>query len=191
MTIPTILSTLVFEVADFVTPAFCQRMITLAESTGFQTATITTEHGTAQVPDIRNNDRVIMDDEGLAAELWDKAAPLFDAPFKGHKAIGLNERLRLYRYDPGQFFDWHQDGSFQRSPDITSQFTMMIYLNSDMTGGGTSFADVFSPHVFADFSIQPQTGKALLFHHPLSHRGDAVESGRKYVLRTDVMFAPL
>jgi hypothetical protein len=30
---------------------------------------------------------------------------------------------------------------------------------------------------------------ALLFHHPISHRGDPVIAGRKYVLRTDVMYA--
>jgi hypothetical protein len=29
---------------------------------------------------------------------------------------------------------------------------------------------------------------ALLFHHPILHRGDPVAVGRKYVLRTDVMY---
>lgn len=29
---------------------------------------------------------------------------------------------------------------------------------------------------------------ALLFQHPIMHRGDPVTKGRKYVLRTDVMY---
>jgi hypothetical protein len=37
--------------------------------------------------------------------------------------------------------------------------------------------------------VTPKTGMALLFHHPISHRGDPVIAGRKYVLRTDVMYA--
>jgi hypothetical protein len=36
--------------------------------------------------------------------------------------------------------------------------------------------------------ITPVKGMALLFHHPVLHRGDAVTAGRKYVLRTDVMY---
>jgi hypothetical protein len=36
--------------------------------------------------------------------------------------------------------------------------------------------------------VTPKTGMALLFHHPILHRGDPVIAGRKYVLRTDVMY---
>jgi hypothetical protein len=36
--------------------------------------------------------------------------------------------------------------------------------------------------------VKPKQGMGLLFHHPLLHRGDAVAAGRKYVLRTDVMY---
>lgn len=112
----------------------------------------------------------------------------FPNTFKGHRAIGLNERFRIYRYRPNQFFDWHQDGEFRTPSGLRSLFTMLIYLSEDCVGGGTSFADVFSPFVFDDFTIDPREGKALFFHHPLSHRGDQIVSGEKFVLRTDVMF---
>ncbi|WP_315705976.1 MULTISPECIES: hypothetical protein [unclassified Bradyrhizobium] len=36
--------------------------------------------------------------------------------------------------------------------------------------------------------ITPEQGMALLFHHPIMHRGDPVTRGRKYVLRSDVMY---
>ncbi len=187
MTIPSCLERLVIEVPHLVDPTFCTGMIAQAEALGFAPATITTEDGTSVVPDIRNNDRLILDDPELAGELWRLVAPSVAQPFKGQVAVGLNERLRVYRYGPGQQFDWHQDGEY-RSGASVSRFTLMVYLNDDYEGGGTSFGDVFSPHVFQDFTVRPETGKALLFHHPLSHRGDPVLRGRKYVLRTDVMF---
>ena len=33
---------------------------------------------------------------------------------EGWRAVGVNERLRFYRYDPGQQFDWHTDLSWTR-----------------------------------------------------------------------------
>ncbi len=188
MTVPPCLKHLVFEVSDFRTPDFCDQIIARADDIGFDEATITTEHGTSVTQEIRNNDRVIFDDVNLAKLLWGNAKSLFSESFKGHRAVGLNERFRVYRYGPDQFFDWHQDGEYQALSGQRSMFTMMIYLSEDCDGGGTSFADVFSPHVFKDFTIAPKTGKALFFHHPLSHRGDPIISGEKFVLRTDVMF---
>jgi prolyl 4-hydroxylase len=188
MTIPLVLEHLVFELSEFTDAAFCNRVIDRANHLGFEPATITSENGTSVTPDIRNNDRVIFDDVDFANELWLRISPYFQKPFKGMTAVGINERFRVYRYVPGQFFDWHQDGEYTRRDGAVSKFTLMIYLNDDVNGGGTSFADVFSPYVFADFTIKPATGKALLFHHPLSHRGDPINTGEKYVLRSDVMF---
>jgi hypothetical protein len=188
MTIPSVLEHLVFEISEFADIAFCNRVIDRATNLGFEPATITTENGTSVTPDIRNNDRVIFDDVDFAEELWIQVSRNFLKPFKGLTAVGINERFRVYRYVPGQFFDWHQDGEYSRSDGSVSKFTLMIYLNDGTDGGGTSFADVFSPHVFADFTIKPAMGKALIFHHPLSHRGDPINSGEKYVLRSDVMF---
>ncbi len=188
MPIPPVLDQLVFEISEFVDVGFCRRIIERASNLGFEPATIASENGTSLIPEIRNNDRVIFDDVDLANALWLRVSSKFSKPFKGMTAIGVNERFRVYRYSRGQFFDWHQDGEFNRADGSVSKFTLMIYLNDGVDGGGTSFADVFSPHVFADFTIEPAMGKALIFHHPLSHRGDPINSGEKYVLRSDVMF---
>jgi hypothetical protein len=37
-------------------------------------------------------------------------------------------------------------------------------------------------------SVQPKEGTALVFVHRIWHEGAVVESGHKYVLRTDVMY---
>lgn len=188
MTIPSVLEHLVLEISEFTDAVFCSRIIARATDLGFEPATVTSENGTLVIPDIRNNDRVIFDDFDLSDKLWRDVSRHFEKPFNGLRAIGINERFRVYRYVPGQFFDWHQDGEYTRSDGSVSKFTLMIYLNDGVDGGGTSFADVFSPHVFADFTIEPVMGKALMFQHQLSHRGDPINSGEKYVLRSDVMF---
>jgi hypothetical protein len=188
MPIPSVLEHLVFEISEFADAGFCSQVINRATKLGFEPATITSENGTSVTPDIRNNDRVIFDDVDFAEELWPQVSRNFRKSFKGLTAVGINERFRVYRYLPGQFFNWHQDGEYSRPDGSVSKFTLMIYLNDGVDGGGTSFADVFSPHVFTDFTIEPATGKALMFHHPLSHRGDPIISGEKFVLRSDVMF---
>jgi hypothetical protein len=102
----------------------------------------------------------------------------------------MNERLRVYRYDVGQKFDWHLDGHFERRTGERSFFTFMAYFNEDFEGGTTSFSHDQS-HASTGNVLQviPKTGMALLFHHPILHRGDPIIAGRKYVLRTDVMYA--
>ena len=37
--------------------------------------------------------------------------------------------------------------------------------------------------------MTPQTGMALFFERPTYHKGEPLRSGRKFVLRTDVMYA--
>jgi prolyl 4-hydroxylase len=66
----------------------------------------------------------------------------------------------------------------------------MIYLNDGMTGGETRFYSGMEQAVNQRpyLSVQPKMGMALIFLHSLWHEGAAVHSGRKYVLRTDVMY---
>lgn len=68
--------------------------------------------------------------------------------------------------------------------------TFMVYLNDDFEGGATSFSqvDYGVPSIGDMLRITPVKGMALLSQHPILHRGDAVTAGRKYVLRTDVMY---
>jgi prolyl 4-hydroxylase len=188
MTIPKSINHLVFEVPEFLSAQHCSDLITAAHANGFETATLHSDANPSDTPDIRNNDRVIFQDTALADRLWPAIQPLFPVGFKGRNAIRLSSRFRVYRYTPGQFFDWHHD---QINPchDGETLFTLMIYLNDGCRGGGTRFADVLSPHIFPDFTIVPEIGKALIFHHPLSHRGEEVTEGIKYVLRTDIVFA--
>lgn len=164
-------------------------LITHAESIGFEDALINTAEGALRDEEIRNNDRVISDDPSLSAEMWERLQSYMPQTFKTRTLVGLNERMRFYRYKPGQIFDWHQDGYYERETGERSQFTFMVYLIDGFEGGDTTFADVFFHESFKDFKITPRTGSALLFYHPISHRGDRLIAGTKYVLRSDVMYS--
>jgi prolyl 4-hydroxylase len=165
---------------EFLTREQCSEYITWTETLGYQAAPITTGRGFVMRPDIRNNTRVIVDDVARAADLWRQLAPLIPEDVSNRRAVGLNERFRFYRYDPGERFAPHRDGAFQRRSGEKSLLTFMVYLNEGFEGGTTAFGDV---------QIVPRTGMALVFHHFLLHEGSAVRSGRKYVLRSDVMYA--
>ena len=160
----------------------CQEFIALSEEIGYQDAPISTSGGEALRPDVRNNARVILDDEELAEKIWRRVLPHAPTMLYGRRALGLNERLRFYRYDPGQRFESHVDGYYQRPNGEQSLLTFMLYLNEDFEGGETRFQN--------GVRIIPQTGMILMFMHTLDHEGAAVTRGRKYVLRSDIMFSP-
>lgn len=174
----------IFTVSDLFTPEECDEYVRLAERIGFGDAPITTAAGPVRIPSIRNNDRVMLDDPQQAAVLWERIAPFVRRAnlYPEVIPVGVNERLRFYRYDPGQAFRWHRDGFYQSPDGSRSHLTYMVYLNDDFAGGETKFRE---PHPLA---VKPVKGTALVFAHPLSHEGAEIKSGRKYVVRTDIMF---
>lgn len=179
----------VFTVEQFFTPNECDKYIQISEDFGYEDALVSSPQGHVLRPDVRNNKRVMFNNDEMARFLWERASDFVPTEFDGRPAIGVNELLRFYRYDPGQQFNWHQDFPFERDNGEKSFLTFMIYLNDDFEGGETSFEDSYSNESFDPFSVVPQKGTALFFEHGTYHIGDLVTRGRKYVLRTDVMYA--
>lgn len=183
----------VFTIDGFFDADECAKLISDSESTSYEEATIMTSVGAAMAKEVRNNDRVLSDDPAMAARLWERLRTHLPATYRGSfRPVGLNERLRFYRYGPGQKFDWHRDGPFIRNAQEGSLLTFMVYLNEACEGGETLFRDLpastdGSPAP-SELAVKPRTGTALLFFHPLWHTGAEVRSGVKYVLRSDVMF---
>jgi predicted 2-oxoglutarate/Fe(II)-dependent dioxygenase YbiX len=179
-----------FVIHEFLSPEECASYIALSESTGYDDAPINSFGGPTIRKDIRNNDRVMIDDASLATNIWERLMPHFPERAQFWIPVGLNERFRFYRYDPGQQFDWHYDGCYERSPLERSAFTFMIYLNGYIAGGATEFNMRSRGSIQNDdpiVRVQPEAGKALVFPHNILHRGAPVADGRKYVMRTDVM----
>ncbi|MFT5682520.1 MAG: prolyl 4-hydroxylase [Myxococcota bacterium] len=171
----------VFVVRELLSAAECQAFIEEVEAEGFEDAPLSTSQGAVRDESVRNNTRVMRDREDWAEALWERVAGL-DLPWcEGREPLALNERFRFYRYDPGQFFAPHYDGFFRRAGQM-SFYTVMVYLNDDFSGGETAFE-------MLDIDVVPEVGMGLLFFHDLLHEGRPVEAGRKYVLRTDLMYA--
>lgn len=129
----------------------------------------------------------------------------------------LNERLRFLKYIPGQFFKPHFDGCYHTDDKSEmSYMTLQIYLNGPapspedglkfvdpeqtshasepLKGGATRF---FSRKVFRSqaskqtkFDVEPKLGRVLVFEQDdMIHSGETIDSGVKYTMRTDFMYA--
>ncbi|HBI46704.1 MAG TPA: iron-regulated protein [Planctomycetales bacterium] len=177
----------IFVLHDFLSGGECSSLIQYSEDLGYEPAPV----GDVVAPEVRNNERVIIDDAVLAAELFLRARPFLPAMIDDEIPVGFNERFRFYRYGPGHRFKPHPDGAHnQLELCEESLLTFMVYLNDLVEGGETNFyASV--ENVSCDLPcrcVRPKTGAALVFLHRIWHEGAAVRSGRKYVMRTDVMY---
>src|SRR5207244_2291177 len=106
-------------------------------------------------PEVRNNTRVMFDDEALAAMLFQRVRAQLPHVLLGLWLHGANERFRCYRYEVGQRFAPHFDGAFIRDENEESLLTFMVYLNDGFEGGETEFLDL-------ERTIAPVRGTALL-----------------------------
>jgi predicted 2-oxoglutarate/Fe(II)-dependent dioxygenase YbiX len=176
---------LLFLIHDFFSEVECRRSIAFSEGQGYADAPLTTALGFVMAKEVRNNTRVMVDVPALAAEMFARARPFLPERVDPCRLHGLNERLRFYRYDVGQRFGLHYDGSFRRNAEEESQLTFMIYLNDDFSGGTTDF---YYENFRLKARVRPRRGMALVFAHAQLHEGTPVTGGRKYVLRSDVMY---
>lgn len=133
-------------------------------------------------PIYRNQDRVMRDDPETSSALFGR--------LRGHlpETIGelslsrLNERLRFYRYSPGQEFKEHMDHWHKVSPTEITLLTVLVYFNGDFEGGETRFTEQLEE------VVKPEAGRVAIFQHKVRHEGCPVLSGIKYAVRTDVIY---
>ena len=174
----------VYTIPDLLTPAECDAWIARTEASGYREAPVSTTGGPRMMKEVRDNARLMLDSVPEAAKLWDRLAARYPKALHLSGApIGLNERLRFYRYEPGQRFKLHRDGYYRRPTGERSHVTFLVYLNEGFVGGETRIFDS------GEHAVAPRRGMALLFAHQLMHEGVAVRDGTKYVLRSDVMYA--
>ncbi|KAG5175457.1 hypothetical protein JKP88DRAFT_338462 [Tribonema minus] len=127
--------------------------------------------------------------------------------------VGLTPRLRMLRYAGDDRFDAHYDRVVpEEARGCESLITVLVYLNDgggvDFSGGETLFINALEPLRSDAVAVVPRAGRVVLFEHalyhsgsPLQHQKDPSEEGRgeggggqggmrgrKFVLRTDVLF---
>lgn len=162
----------------------CLDVIAAAEARGFLPA------DAVYPPTYRNNDRQLLDDPHLAHALAHTLHPCLPKTLDGGVLVGLNTRFRICRYRAGQSFTVHQDGAWHPDDHTQSRLTLMLYLNDDddFIGGQTRFYQNRCPDSTVWKTVRPRAGRLMLFDHLLWHDGQPVESGVKYILRTDVLY---
>jgi prolyl 4-hydroxylase len=177
----------IFLVHGLLSDEECAASIARSEGMAYERGTV----GGEVVDSARNNERVLFDDPALADEMYRRIFAELPSTIEGDVLVGFNERWRFYRYGPGQAFTPHRDGRHTRfKAREESRLTFMVYLNDDVEGGETRFfrgmAEALSGAPW--LTVSPRRGTALIFEHALWHEGAVVRAGRKYVLRTDVMY---
>jgi len=209
----------------------CKELIDLSERSGFGPALVKKRNGKEVLAtEARKSDRCIIDDhefvEMLHARIVKKlkdhdnnnntnhdedkerllSPHLLDYNLEGKMhCTGLNERLRILRYDPGCYFLPHYDGRYVLGNELgsarkgeTSRLTLLLYLNDGYEGGRTRFLRHSGrnkrhdkgkrKNKLNDIDVDARPGSVLLFDHDCYHEGETLEKGRKYVVRTDVMY---
>jgi hypothetical protein len=85
----------------------CSKWIKLTEERGYSPALVNVGTHEIVMTDFRNNDRCIIDDIHMANILFERIKSYLPEKWENYKLVGLNERLRFLRYDPGQKFEKH------------------------------------------------------------------------------------
>lgn len=133
-------------------------------------------------PVYRDQDRVMHDDPVFAADLFRRLQSHLPERMGELRLLRLNERLRFYRYRPGQRFSPHMDHWYRPSDDEITLHTVLVYFNEGFEGGETRFLEQLEE------TVVPRTGRAAIFQHKVRHEGCEVRRGIKYAMRTEVVY---
>lgn len=181
-----------FVVKQAFSKSFCEQLI-FQKKHSFQSAQ--SHYPTSY----RNNERQILDNQIIAETLFSKIKSHVPAQIevegiaKEEEGIWdlsqLNNRIRICRYLPGQYFNKHLDGVHFRSKELQSKLTFMVYLNNseEYQGGRTLFFNSKEDDRIIQ-SFLPERGDLIIFDHNLWHSGEEVLHGEKYILRSDILY---
>ncbi|MCG9612760.1 oxidoreductase [Vibrio harveyi] len=201
-----------FQLLNVLKPDEVQRILEATAQLGF------TEDAAVSLPrEVRHNNNLnFIADTDTLARIWQRCGEHFSDKY-GHfgdkKPLGINGRFRFYRYDEGDYFKMHIDGSWPGSQVIDQQlvddafgdrwsmYTFLILLSDEFEGGETEFMvnrdDPTKParqHDNAKVeSVRTPSGSVLCFPHGAHpyhclHGSAQILSGTKHIIRTDVLF---
>lgn len=201
-----------FQLHNVLSKAECQNIIQATETLGY------TDDAAVSLPrSVRHNNNLTwVADDTTVDNIWQRCKNAFTDDhqhFFGKKPLGLNGRWRFYKYQQGDFFSTHTDGSWPGSrivdgelianayDDRWSMYTFLIFLTDDYEGGHTQFlVNSENPELPArgrakshTVNVRTPAGSVLCFPHgthPLHclHGSEDIAAGTKYIIRSDVLF---
>ncbi|XP_076116892.1 uncharacterized protein LOC143084398 isoform X2 [Mytilus galloprovincialis] len=165
----------------------CDDLIKKAEDKGFEPTFLNCKGRRSNgIDEYGNCSRCTLELKEVADTMWRRVGNLIPEIWNNRKVVGLNERIRVLRYNTGDNFHPHLDGSYISEEGDISYMSVQVYLNQNFEGGNTTFLCMLEED---KTEIIPQTGSMLIFEHDILHEGSKILSGRKYVLRSDVMYS--
>eukprot|EP01091_Cochliopodium_minus_P006902 TRINITY_DN16865_c0_g1_i1.p1 TRINITY_DN16865_c0_g1~~TRINITY_DN16865_c0_g1_i1.p1 ORF type:complete len:251 (-),score=61.89 TRINITY_DN16865_c0_g1_i1:9-761(-) len=174
----------------------CKKILEISESIGYgnlgkgNTGNAYRGNRRLQIHDI---------DERLGKEIWRRIShyiPLSEEIPEDGKFIfdSINPRYRFAKYYEGNGFAIHVDKPTVFEKDICSVYTVNIYLNdlSNEQGGRTRFYKKMTDKVPVA-AAGGEAGSIAIFKQSLFpyspvHDGEKVNSGLKYLMRTDLIY---
>tara|TARA_E500000178_G_scaffold347661_1_gene401316 strand:- start:387 stop:1160 length:774 start_codon:yes stop_codon:yes gene_type:complete len=214
----------IFSISNLLTIEECNKIIQKCNDKGWNKSSPSGGgHGRTGTEDPRTNSFCVFFDDNLADKLWMKIKPnlkedlsylgenvYFHSIDKGKewKPSFVFNKMRVYKYNPGEAFPEHIDYKVKRNiiknekGYIQQSFlTLLIYLNDDFDGGETGYwpdhngihcrflRNVEKQSCVKDHQvlIQPTTGLAVVQDQNILHEGLPTTKGIKYLLRTDII----
>mmetsp|Transcript_34717 Transcript_34717/g.79580 ORF Transcript_34717/g.79580 Transcript_34717/m.79580 type:complete len:310 (+) Transcript_34717:90-1019(+) len=171
---------------NFFTVEECRRIIDFAEAQGFH------HHRRERVMNLLWADLV---DPTFAQAIWSYCGLgwfLRTIHIDGMVPCGLNEVIRIQKYEKGGLLGRHTDQYVKRSDGKVSRYSLRVFLNGTaeeaFEGGMSVFHVPFRPE---PVTFAPKAGLALLYPQGelcTCQEEAEVLGGHKYVLRADVLF---
>lgn len=187
-------------ISDALSPEECAELIQRARDQTYDDVLIR-QDGMKASQHVAKCSRAIVKDFDLAEELFQRimdalenipelAEKFVDAPWMKKKvdtplrAVSVNDNLHFLKFGVGESIAPLRDSTVTRGNE-TSCVTMHVYLNDNFKGGVTSFKGDRRY-----FDIKPKMGSILIFDQDLRHEECEVTKGKRYFMRTDVMYSP-
>lgn len=172
------------EISDLLSHEECKHLIAISEQTGYLSTQRNKYNDKIDNTAIRSDDHVSLTNASLTKSLMSRMRANLPKRMHGRPLRGLEPKFKFNRYSVGQDFKPHNDTCLVKDKQQSS-LTLIIYLNSDFTGGQTRFFEI---ETMQHVDVYAETGKAVIFDQDLYHAGLKVKSGTKYTVRLDVMY---
>ncbi len=123
---------------------------------------------------------------GKGSDVWRLLHPIIDeivrplVQRRWKRDFPVHSAFQIVRYHPGDFYRAHRDSGVYNA---NRYFAVVCYLNDDYEGGGTYFPD-------ADYTVEPERGKVVIFPADYLHQAERVLDGTKYVVVTWLLAPP-
>ena len=193
----------IYTIDNFLSEELCNEIIYNSETSGFdylnfrQSYRLLAKDNNNHLTEyISNTINKIL--EELISFKWKEPTGFDTYNINWKQTSNVNDCIRINKYTK-KSFGYHRDAPFTQSNLLRSNYTVLIYLNDNFTGGETvlNINKVYHDGLTVEqelnnqsesklIQITPKKGRCVIFPHGILHKSEEVE-GVKYVLRTDLI----